>query len=378
MALKLSCLQENLHRGLGIVGRAVAAKSTLPITSNILLMSDQSQLRLSATNLEIAITCWIGAKVEEEGAITVPARLLTDFVNSLPNDRIDLETNVRSRALEVRCLRSQARINGLDAEDFPPIPTNTDQPTAQLDPELLKEAIGLVVFAAAADDSRPVLAGVHCKFSGDQLTLAAADGFRLSVKKLALASPVEEPVEVIVPAKTMAEVSRVLGDQEDPVQIVVTPNRSQIVFRMSNVQIVSQLIAGTFPNYAQLIPETYAGRSVLAAGDFAKATRSASIFARDSNGIIRIQVAPGEDRSPGKMTISARAEEVGDNVGEIDVVVEGEPPKIAFNAKYLNEILGVMSGQIALETNTSSSPGVLKPVGSDDFVHVIMPMFVQW
>lgn len=376
--MKLSCLQENLHRGLAIVGRAVAAKSTLPITGNILLASDQSRLRLSATNLEIAITCWIGAKVEEEGAITVPARLLTDFVNSLPNDRIDLDSSVRSRALEVRCLRSQARINGLDAEDFPPIPTINDQPTARVDPAALKEAIGLVVFAAAADDSRPVLAGVHCKFADEQLTLAAADGFRLSVKKLVLGAAVDEPVEVIVPAKTLGEVSRALSDQEDPVQIVVTPNRSQVLFRLASVEIVSQLIAGTFPNYAQLIPETYAGRSILAAGDFAKATRSASIFARDSNGIIRIQVTPGEDPAPGRMVVSARAEEVGDQVAELDVVVEGEPPKIAFNAKYLNEVLGVLNGQIALETNTSSSPGVLRPVGSDDFVHVIMPMFVQW
>ncbi|HEX2172117.1 MAG TPA: DNA polymerase III subunit beta [Dehalococcoidia bacterium] len=376
--MKLSCLQENLHRGLAVVGRAVAAKSTLPITSNILLASDDARLKLSATNLEIAITCWIGAKVEEEGAITVPARLLTDFVNSLPPDKIELDANVRSRALEVRCLRSQARINGLDAEDFPPIPTISDRPTAQIDPEALKEAISLVVFAAATDDSRPVLAGVHCKFADDQLTLAAADGFRLSVKKIALAGPVEEPVEVIVPAKTLLEVSRVLGDQEDPVQIVVTPNRSQVLFRLANVEIVSQLIAGTFPNYAQLIPETYAGRSILGANDFAKATRSASIFARDSNGIIRLQVTPGEDPTPGKMIVSARAEEVGDNVGEIDAIVEGEPPKIAFNAKYMNEVLGVLNGQIALETNTSSSPGVLRPVGSDDFVHVIMPMFVQW
>ncbi|MBE9512469.1 MAG: DNA polymerase III subunit beta [Chloroflexi bacterium] len=378
--MKLTCLQENLSRGLGVVGRAVATRTTLPITGNVLLATDQSRLRLAATNLEMATSCWIGAKVEEEGEITVPARLLIEFVNSLPSDKIDVSLSPRTKTLELKCARFEARISGVDAKDFPPIPKVEPVITTRVEVEALQRGITQVVFAAATEESRPVLTGIDADFEGDLLTLAAADGFRLAVHKLPLALSVSQKAKVIIPARTLAELNRLMADQKEAVEITVDPNKSQALFRLKNIELVSQLVQGTFPNYAQLIPQSYSTRAVVDVAAFLRATKTAAIFARDGSGIVRLVVAPGSgELTPGKITVSARSEEVGDDVGEIDAVVEGEEAKIAFNGKYLTDVLGVLSeAQVALEITNPSSPGVIRPVGVDNYVHVVMPMFVQW
>ena len=377
--MRLTCLQENLNRGLGVVGRAVATRTTLPITNNVLLAADQSRLKLAATNLEMAITCWIGAKVEEEGAITVPARLLIEFINSLPNDKVDISLPPQTKTLELKCARFEARISGVDAKDFPPIPKIEEGIATKVEVEALHQGITQVVFAAATEESRPVLTGVDAEFDGDLLTLAAADGFRLAVYKLPLATPVDQKTRVIIPARTLAELNRLMTDQEEAVEITVNPNKSQALFRLKNIELVSQLVQGTFPNYAQLIPQSYNTRVVVDVAAFLRAAKTAAIFARDGSGIVRLVITPGEELTPGKMTISARSEEIGDDVGEIDAIVEGEEAKIAFNGKYLIDVLGVLrESQVALETTNPSSPGVIRPVGVDNYIHVVMPMFVQW
>ncbi len=376
--MKLSCLQANLNKGLNTVGRAVASRTTLPITSNVLLATDQGRLKLVATNLEIAITCWIEAKVEEEGAITVPARLLTEFVNSLPSDKIDMSLQ-RGRVLELVCARFEARISGIEAKEFPAIPRIEDGITATVEPEALLQAISQVVFAAATEESRPVLTGVDALFDGNMLTLAAADGFRLAVHRLTISNPIEPRTEVIIPSRTLNELNRLMADQEEPVAISLNRNKSQAMFRLKNIEIVTQLIQGTFPNYSQLIPQSYSTRMSVTVAEFLRATKTASIFARDGSGIVRLVVSPGHDSAPGKITVSARSEELGDDTGELDAIVEGDEAKIAFNGKYLVEVLSVLrETQVALETTGPSSPGVIKPVGTDNYMHVIMPMFVQW
>ena len=377
--MKLSCLQENLNRGLSVVSRAVATRSTLPITNNVLLATDQSRLKLVATNLEMAISHWIGAKVEEEGEITVPARLLTDFVNSLPSDKVNISLFPRTNTLELKCARFEARISGTNAKDFPPIPKIEDGITTKVEVEALHQGISQVVFAAATEESRPVLTGIDAQFDGDLLTLAAADGFRLAVYKLPLATPVRQKAEVIIPARTLAELNRLAAEQEEAVEITVNPDKSQALFRLKNVELVSQLVQGTFPQYAQLIPQSYSTRAIVDVDAFLRATKTASIFARDGSGIVRLMVAPGGELTPGKITVSARSEEIGDDVGEIDANVEGEEAKIAFNGKYLTDVLSVISeSQVALEITNPASPGVIRPVGVDNYIHVIMPMFVQW
>ena len=377
--MKLSCLQENLNRGLSVVGRAVATRTTLPITNNVLLVTDESRLKIVATNLEMAISCWIGAKVEEEGAITVPARLLTEFVSSLPAEKIDINLSPGTKTLALKCARFEARISGIDAKDFPPIPKVDEGITTKVEVEALRQVISQVVFAAATEESRPVLTGVDARFAGDLLTLAAADGFRLAVYKLPLATPVNQETEVIIPARSLAEVNRLIGEQEEAVDITINPNKSQALFRLKNSELVSQLVQGTFPQYEQLIPQSYNTRAVVDVAEFLRASKTASIFARDGSGIVRLVVVPGGELTPGKLTISARSEEIGDDVGEIDAMVEGEEAKIAFNGKYLSDVLGVLrEQQVSLETTTPSSPGVVRPVGVDNYVHVVMPMFVQW
>jgi len=382
--MKISCLQENLSRGLAVVGRAVASRATLPVTQNVLLSVDQSMLKLSATNLEIAMTTWVGAMIEEEGSITVPARLLTEFVNSLPNDKIDLELDQGSGLLQISSGNSKAHINITDASEFPPVPTVDDGVAAEVDPLVLKNAIARVAFAAATEESRPVLTGVEMKLDTSKFTMAAADGFRLAVHHGALLKTVPEEVSVIIPARTMNELNRLIGDREEAVEILMTPAKGQVMFRVQGgdtVEIVSQLLQGTFPNYEQLIPQSYTTRAVMDLPTVLRSARTASIFARDGSNIIRMHLMPAAaDTEPAKVEISARSEEVGDNQDVVDLdEIEGDEGKIAFNSRYLLDVLNVLDkGKVALETTTSSSPGVFKPTDSEDYIHVVMPMFVQW
>lgn len=378
--MRLSCLQENLSRGLSIVGRAVATRTTLPITQNVLMSTDQKFLKLSATNLEIAISTWIRmGNLEEEGAITVPARMLTEFVSSLPPKEIEVDSTTQPNVLALKCARFKANINGTEAEEFPPIPTVESGVVATVEPGILREAISHVAFAAATEDSRPVLTGIKVEMSGSDFTFAAADGFRLAVFKQKLASAVDEDLSFIVPARALQEVNRLIGTQQEPIEFMVTPSKSQVLFRLDGVEIVSQLIQGTFPNYSQLIPEGYEARVMVEQSAFLSATRTASIFARDGSGIVKLQASVADGAS-GHLTVSSRAEELGDNQGVIDATVEGDKEsKIAFNVKYLAEVLDVLGdGQVALELTTPNSPGVLRRVNNDSYTHVVMPMFVQW
>jgi DNA polymerase-3 subunit beta len=375
--MQLNCLQENLSHGLGVVQRAVATRTTLPITQHVLLSSDGGRLKMSATNLEIAISTWIGAEIQEEGAITVPARLLTDFVNSLSKQTLSVTSTTPGKGIHLKGDRVDATINGADAAEFPPIPSVEDGIATRVDSKVIREAIHQVVLAAAVEDSRPVLTGVNVELEGTSLTLAAADGFRLAVHKSSVLDAVPEKLSVIVPARTLQEVERLI-EGDDPIEIVVTPQRSQILFRLKNVEIVSQLIQGTFPNYSQLVPQEHTTRVIVDLGELQRATRTASIFAKDGSGIIRIQMSPGA-KGAGTVTISSRAEELGDNTGEIEAQVEGEEGQIAFNSRYLSDVLAVLGkDKVAMEMTTSSSPGVIKPVDTDNYIHVVMPMFVQW
>jgi DNA polymerase-3 subunit beta len=327
----------------------------------------------------MAITCWIGAKVKQKGDITVPARLLSDFVSSLPNDLIDVNLPANSRILELKSGHFQARIHGIDAADFPPIPQINDGITTSIEADSLRQGISHVAFAAATEESRPVLTGINTEFDGDELSLVAADGFRLAVHKTALSSRVKEKTTVIIPARTLSELNRLIGEQEEPVEITVNEKKSQVLFRLKDAEIVSQLIQGSFPNYSQVIPQSYTTRAVMDISEFLRVTKMSSIFARDASGIVRLIVTPGSELNPGKITVSAQAEEVGDNVSEVDALTDGEEAKIAFNVKYLSDVLSVLpQAQVALELTTPSSPGTIRPIGVDNYVHVVMPMFVQW
>ncbi len=375
--MRVSCLQENLAKGLSIVSRAVAARSTLPVLGNILIETDQSRLKLAATNLEIGISCWIGARVDEDGGTTVPARTFVDLINALPQGQVDMDLAVKTQTLSVRCGRFANNVKGVDKEEFPIIPKPDEHNAIHIAPDALRQMIDQVVFAAAADESRPILTGVLAKFSGKTLTLAAADGFRLSVRTTALEDGVDEPLEVIIPARALAELGRISGDQVDPISITVTPQRSQILFHLTNIDLVSQLIDGKFPDYTAIIPKATTTKTIVDTGLLLKACKAANVFAREAANIVRVNIVPGDELTPGHITIGATSAETGDNAGDLDASVTGTPIEIAFNVKYLIDVLNVAgANQVSLETSHPSAPGILRAIGDDAFTHVIMPMHI--
>ena len=282
--MRVSCLQENLARGLSIVGRAVSPRSTLPVLGNILVATDEGRLKLAATNLEIGINCWIGAKIEDEGAITVPARLLTEFVSQLPAERIDMDLSVRTLMLNLKCARYDTNIKGIDASEFPIIPTGSGDGAIRVEAGTLRKMINQVVFAAATDESRPTLTGVNARFMGSRLTLAATDGFRLAVRSTALAEPVREKMEIIIPGRALSELSRIIGilpkTEGEFVEITVAEARNQILFHLPDVDMVSQLIDANFPNYEAIIPKSFATRTIADTQVMLRALKVANLFAR--------------------------------------------------------------------------------------------------
>ena len=375
--MKVSCLQENLAKGLSIVGRAVATRSTLPVLSNILLTTDESRLKLSATNLETSINCWIGATVAQEGAATVPARLLSDFVNSLPPEQVDVELITRTQTVSIKCGRYEANIKGIDAQEFPLILVPEEDQSTELDAGLLRQMIDQVAFSATTDESRPVLTGVLVEVSADKATFAAADGYRLSIRSAPLDNGPNQTTSVIVPARALSELRRISGEVGSSVDMLISQSRNQVFFRMDDIDLASQLVEGSFPDYAQIVPTTHNTRVVIDTEDFLKAARMALIFARDASNIVRVQVIPDGDAGVGRVILSATSSEHGDNVSELDATIEGDPIEIAFNARYLLDALSVIdSAQVSLETRDPQSPGVLRPVGGGEFVHIIMPMHI--
>ncbi|NCP88350.1 MAG: DNA polymerase III subunit beta [Anaerolineae bacterium CG_4_9_14_3_um_filter_57_17] len=373
--MKVTVLQENLARGLSIVSRAVSPRSTLPVLANILLATDDGRLRLSATNLELGITCWIGAKIEEEGSTTVPSRTLSDLVGTMPDPQVSLTLNAQTQTLNVRSGSSTNDIKGIDAQEFPPLPVPDFADAIQINVADFKEMIQQVAFAASTDEARPVLMGVLVQVEKDVVTMAAADGFRLSVRKATLSSAVPQTISAIIPARALNELARIASDGEPSIQMVLPKGRGQVVFHVKDVELVSQLIDGTFPDYQQIIPRSYKSRTLIATASLLKACRQAEIFAREGSNVVRLNIKNSGELQPGEVEISAHSEETGSNETLVEATVEGIPLLIAFNVKYLREVLEVIkTPNVAVETSAANAPGVVRPVGDDDFLHVIMPM----
>jgi DNA polymerase-3 subunit beta len=373
--MKVSVSQQNLAHGLSIVSRAVAPRTTLPVLSNVMLATDDGRLRLSATNLELGITCWIGAKVEEEGSFTIPARTFTDLVNTLPNEILNLVLNTRTQSLEIHSTVSSSEVKGIDAQEFPPMPVPEANAGVALNVADLKEMIQQVVFAASSDEARPVLMGAQIILDGNEMMMAAADGFRISVKRTPLSSPPATPVNIIVPAKALIELARVAVDGEQTVTMTVPPARGQVIFTLKDVEVASQLIEGKFPDCNQIIPRTYKTRTVLTTQSLLAACKRAEVFAREGSNVVRMNLKPAGEGAMSVVEISAMNEETGKSDEGIDATIEGANLLIAFNVKFLREVLEVIrTPNVALETTAPNTPGVIRPVSDDSFVHVIMPM----
>ena len=372
--MKVSVSQQQLSHGLSIVSRAVSPRSTLPVLANILVATDEGRLRLSATNLELGISCWIGAQIQEEGSITVPARTFGDLVSTLPSETVHLDLNDKNHTLMVRCGSSNTDIKGIDAQEFPPMPVPDLDNGIELNIADFKEMIQQVAFAASTDEARPVLQGVYMQVKETEISMAATDGFRISVRKTRLPDPISRPMSAIIPARALNELSRIASDGDRAISMVIPPGRGQVLFHLDDVELVSQLIEGNFPDYNAIIPRSCKTTTILPTAGFLKACKQAEIIAREGNNVIRMSIKPVEE-GPGEVEISAQSEETGSSEVVIGANIEGPELVIAFNVRFLRELLDVVKEpNVVLETNANNTPGMLRQVGDEEFVHVIMPM----
>lgn len=371
--MKVQILQENLNKGLAIASRSISSKAQLPILGNVLLKTDNNRLCLSATNLETGVTLWVGAKVEKEGELTLPAKTFTEIIASLPAGKIDLEVNGNS--LSLSCEGYQATLNGISASEFPKLPQYSKESLFSLPAEELLEAINQVAFAAATDEGRPVLTGVLVKISGKKLSLVATDGYRLSLKEIEIPQSVKEEISLLLPAKTLLEVSRLLGEEKGEkgiVQMGFTKEQNQVVFVFPELELFSRVIEGEFPDYEKIIPESSETKAILDKEAFARAVKLVSIFARDSANIVKLKVAQTG------VELSANSPQVGENKNTLEAKVEGKGGEIAFNFRFLQGFLGAVSKEeVSLEISSSLNPGVFRAEGNQNFLHIIMPVRLQ-
>ncbi len=374
--MKITCLQEDLKRGLAKVNYAVADKGTLPVLANVLLTTDNGRLKLMSTNLEVIIQRWIGATVIQDGAIAVPAKLFSDVIGGLPNDRVTLTLDPKTQTLRIECGRFVSNIKGVDPDQFPSLPVvHRDLPLASLPAATWREAIEQVAFAAASDASRPILTGVLIRTRDQQVTLVAADGFRLAMRTIQLPEPAPQVVDCIVPARMLSELARIVADTDEDVAMFYKPGASQVLFQTENTEVLSRLIDGRFPDFERIIPQQYLTRVVLDSSELAKAAKLASFFAATSQNVMKMKIEPAGEFGPGRVIISANSAELGDNTSELDGSVTGEGGSIALNVKFLADAIeAVGSNQIAFEMQTPQSPAVFKPVGHDGYIHIVMPM----
>ena len=377
--MKVSCLQEQLQRGFSRVSRAVASRSTLPVLSNVLLSTDQGRLKIAATDMAVGVTTWIDANIEEEGALTVDARLLGEFVNTLPAGEVSLNADTTRMSLTVQSGRDKATINGLDAEDFPVLPSvSGDGFSVDINGQIMREAINMVEFSAATDESRPVLAGVLTRFEGNTMTLASADGFRMAVIDQELESEVDGRHDFIIPARAYREFGRIIGDFDGNVRLSLTANRSQLVARVGDTEWVSSLIDGTFPDVKQIVPKEVSTRIDIGRESLQQAVRRSSFFARENNDVVYLTIQPGADElTPGNVEISATAAERGNSQSFVDASVTGSEMRVAFNSHYLTDVLGVLkTGQVMIGLNGPNAAGIVRSSDNQNCTHVIMPMVI--
>lgn len=377
--MKVTVQQQQFAHGVAVVARAVTSRSTLPVLSNILIKTDEGRLRLSATNLELGISAWIGGNVAEEGAITVPARTFADLVNNLPNDSVTLTVDERTQTLNVKCGTLNTDIKGISAEEFPPMPAPDMDTAIPLNVANFKEMIQQVAFAASTEDSRPNLTGVHMTFEGDNLVMAATDGYRISISQNAVAQKPTQKLDALIPARALSELARVAVNGDETLLMAFPTGRGQVIFHLTDVELVSQLIEGNFPNYQAIVPQSFKTRTVLSTAGLLKACRQTEIIAREGNYVAKLDIQPENGGNPiAQMQISAASEQTGTSEVIVDASVDGSPLLISFNIRYLREALEVIrTANVLLETNAANTPGMIRPVGDDSFKHIIMPMNIS-
>jgi len=372
--MKVQVLQENLNKTLSIATRSISGKAQLPILANVLFKTEEGKLKISATNLEAGITLWLGAKIEKEGEITVPAKIFTEVISSLSAGKIDL--NLKENLLEVASAGYQASFNGISATEFPKLPKYAPESLFSLPSEKFLEAINQVAFAAATDEGRPVLTGVLFKLEEKRLSLVATDGYRLSLKTIEVETSAKEKISLILPARSLMELARIILDfkdeKEKTLKMGFTKEQNQVVFVFPQLEFFSRVIEGEFPDYEKIIPQDFSTKVILDKESFSQVVKVVSIFARDSANIVRIKI--GKEF----LEMSANSPQVGENKSLLEAKVEGEEKEVAFNFRFLqNYLAAVSSPEISLEMSGPLNPGVFRATDDKTFLHIIMPVRLQ-
>ena len=369
--MKVTCRPAVLGQALQVVSRAISSRTTLPILNNILIETTSEGLALTATNLEIGIRKIVPAEISMEGSTTAPARLLTDFVSTLPDQDLEMTLDPSSQSLSLRCARFDTHIKCIEAEEFPPGPRPDEGDRIEVALDDLVSAIEQTQMAASTDEARPVLTGVLVLVHGGSLTLAATDGHRLAERKLQATAAADLEASLIVPARALAELSRVLKGEPGKVEIIISKARNQVFFRSGSSELTSRLIDGKYPNYAQVIPSKSSTKVRVSTSELTQTVRAVSLFARDSANVIRIKAQPDA------LILSATTNEVGDSKAEMTATVDGSDIQIAFNARYVLDALGVIGeDEVELMFDGPLSPGLLRPPGKEHYLYVIMPVRV--
>jgi DNA polymerase III subunit beta len=362
--MQLQVTQENLSRALGAVSKVASSRNALPILSNVLLKTVDGRLHVSATNLDIGITQFTGAKITEDGAITVPARLMNDFVSSLPQGTITLETE--GQKLHIRTEKYVSTINGVSAEEFPVLPALEGGKQWECDAQELKKALSRVIFAASSDETRPVLTGVYLFDDGASVTLAATDSYRLAEKKLKKAN---QPLSMLVPATAFQDVARIIGDTEG--DLIVQYDDQQLRFLLPSGEVVSRQLEGSYPEYQKLIPTEFKNRAHVMKEDFLNITKVSSLFARESAGSVTLEIDPLKQQ----VSIRAIASQLGDNTAEAPAKIDGDGGKVTLNSRYILDALAAFSGkEVVFSFNDKLGACVLTSDEDEGYKHVIMPL----
>jgi len=380
--MKLSCIQENLNRGLLISSHIASKNISLPILNNILFKAENGVITILATNLEIGIRCTVRGKIEKDGALTLPAKLFADYIASLPNEKIDI--NLQDQNIEIKCKNFETKIRGASAAEFPLIPEINKERAYSLDIKKFREAINQVIFAASANEIRPEISGIFLKFDGQKkkLIIASTDSYRLAEKNLELINGEnEDSREAIVPTRTMQEILRILSifrDTEDPespniLKIYLAEN--QILFSLDSVDLISRVIDGQYPDYKQIIPTNWKTRAVFNRNELIKVVKTASLFAKPGIFDITFTFQPGKERE-GRLVLSSANSQFGENMVKLDAELEGDENEITLNYRYLLDGLGaVESDEVFFEVISADSPCLLRPKGDEvDYLYIIMPI----
>jgi DNA polymerase-3 subunit beta len=364
--MELTVTQENFARALSAVGRVASTKTQLPILSNILLRTDGTRLLIAATNLEIATTQYIGAKIAKPGAITVPARLISEFVSSLPKGTVELK--IMGENMHISSGKFHSIINGVIADDFPELPTINEENsvTYSINVEEFKQAVSQTIITSSSDSTRPVLTGVYWHSHEGWIYLAATDGYRLSERRLV---ETKSEVAAIIPTQTLQEVLRTIADTSETIDVLF--DESQVRFRINEAEVISRLIDGNFPDYRQLIPLTSDIVAIMDKQAFNRVTKIAGLFARESGGSVTVTV----DDDVKTVSLHSIASEMGENTSELDAKVTGSG-QVTLNSRYLSEALSVLDAdQISFSFTGKLSPCILKSTKKDtNYYHVIMPL----